>query len=202
MPIDQDTALPVDSWKFCPTSTKSDPSMAREPKSSSKYQSGELSHSTQEADFTDSHYDVTIDPHIKVVNQKKPKALMRAVWEQLVIDQVAGSGDWAESFSASVFDGRKNAYSPIPFLMRNGQFLGLSRRHGCELIYIVESRFTTAIDRDGVVRRPGQTASDDEARRWDVTIKHVATIDLQAVMDFCGNKGNIFKVEEECLTGE
>jgi eukaryotic translation initiation factor 2C len=57
------------------------------------------------ADF--SHYDVEIDPHVRVVNQKKPKALLRAVWEQLVLDQK--NDPWVGPFSASAFDGRKNA---------------------------------------------------------------------------------------------
>jgi eukaryotic translation initiation factor 2C len=44
---------------------------------------------------------------------------MRAVWEQLVLEQK--DGDWAESFSAAAFDGRKNAYSPVPFPLDPGQ---------------------------------------------------------------------------------
>lgn len=60
-----------------------------------------------------------IDPHVKVINQKKPKWLMRAVWEQLVLEQK--DGDWADSFSASAFDGRRNAYSPIPFPLEEGK---------------------------------------------------------------------------------
>ena len=65
-----------------------------------------------------SHYDVEIDPHVKVVNQKKPKALLRAVWEQLVLDQK--NDPWVGPFSASAFDGRKNAYTPIEFPMGRG----------------------------------------------------------------------------------
>ena len=66
----------------------------------------------------DSHYDVEIDPHVKVVNQKKPKALLRAVWEQLVLEQK--NDPWVGPFSASAFDGRKNAYTPIEFPMGRG----------------------------------------------------------------------------------
>jgi hypothetical protein len=68
----------------------------------------------------DSHYDVEIDPHVKVLNQKKPKALLRAVWEQLVLEQK--EGPWVEPFTASAFDGRKNAYTPIEFPMGRGMF--------------------------------------------------------------------------------
>jgi len=67
----------------------------------------------------DSHYDVEIDPHVKVVNQKKPKALLRAVWEQLVLEQK--NDPWVGPFSASAFDGRKNAYTPIEFPMGRGE---------------------------------------------------------------------------------
>ena len=64
-------------------------------------------------------------------------------------------------------------------------------------------QFTVAVNSDGVVQRPGHTSSsDEEQRRWRITIKQVATIDLQAVMQFCGNKGDVAKVEEECLTGD
>lgn len=62
---------------------------------------------------------MTIDPVVKVLNQKKPKALMRAVWEQLVLEH--REGHWVEPFSASAFDGRKNAYSPIPFPLHEGE---------------------------------------------------------------------------------
>jgi eukaryotic translation initiation factor 2C len=71
----------------------------------------------------DSHYDVEIDPHVRVVNQKKPKALLRAVWEQLVLDQK--NDPWFGPFSASAFDGRKNAYTPIEFPMGRGTSIQL-----------------------------------------------------------------------------
>jgi len=63
---------------------------------------------------------VEIDPHVKVLNQKKPKALLRAVWEQLVLEQKDEL--WVEPFSASAFDGRKNAYTPIEFPLNRGKY--------------------------------------------------------------------------------
>lgn len=55
---------------------------------------------------------------------------------------------------------------------------------------------------DGIVQRPGHTSSsDEEQRRWRITIKQVATIDLQAVIEFCTPSEGVSKVEEECLTG-
>lgn len=51
-------------------------------------------------------------------------------------------------------------------------------------------------------------SSDDENRRWKVAIKLVATVDLEAVMEYCratgtvkGRKGYSIK-EEEFLTGK
>ena len=58
-----------------------------------------------------SHYEVEIDPVVKVANQKKPKALLRAVWEQLVLDQKEHH-EWGASFAVSAYDGRKNAFTP------------------------------------------------------------------------------------------
>lgn len=72
-------------------------------------------------ELTGSHYDVEIDPVVKVANQKKPKALLRAVWEQLVLEQK--DPKWVNSFSASAFDGRKNAYTPNEFPLDRGEFL-------------------------------------------------------------------------------
>ena len=61
-----------------------------------------------------------IDPHVKVANQKKPKALLRAVWEQLVLEQKDEL--WVGPFAASAFDGRKNAYTPSEFPIARGKF--------------------------------------------------------------------------------
>lgn len=65
--------------------------------------------------------------------------------------------------------------------------------------------FTTAIAPDNIVQRPGrrdESSSDDEYRRFRVTIKHVAEIDLERVMEFCRADKQAPHGEEECLTGE
>ena len=65
-----------------------------------------------------SHYDVDINPVIKAMNQKKPKGLLRAVWEQLCAET---KGQWEDSFASCAFDGRRNAYTPVPFPVPEGQ---------------------------------------------------------------------------------
>ena len=65
-----------------------------------------------------SHYDVDIDPFVKVQGQKKPKGLLRAIWEQLCREQLEGTGlaqvdpAWRAGFEACVYDGRRNVFTP------------------------------------------------------------------------------------------
>lgn len=60
-----------------------------------------------------------INPIVKVNNQKKPKGLLRAVWEQLCVEDRAG--EWANAFSACAYDGRKNVFTPIMFPIPPGE---------------------------------------------------------------------------------
>jgi eukaryotic translation initiation factor 2C len=54
-----------------------------------------------------------------------------------------------------------------------------------------------------VVQKPGQSSgSEDEQRKWKIVIKHVALIDLEAVIKFCKADNGSAKVEEACLTGK
>ena len=70
--------------------------------------------------------------------------------------------------------------------------------------------FTTAIGPDRVVVRPNckSGSSDDEYKRFKVVIKLVATIDLEAVMEYCRGSGTsdgnnrLAMKEEHFLTGE
>jgi hypothetical protein len=50
------------------------------------------------AELTYSHYDIDIDPVVKVSSQKKPVTLLRAVWEQLTLE---AQGPWAAPFQAA-----------------------------------------------------------------------------------------------------
>ncbi|KAK8865920.1 hypothetical protein IAR55_001068 [Kwoniella newhampshirensis] len=129
------------------------------------------------------HYDVDMEPQVaKGANAKKPKGLLRAVWEQLCQEQ---KGEWLDGFAASAYDGRKNVFTPnqpIPNWKSQS--------------------FLTAVAPDGVVARAGHTtSSDDEYRRWKVTLKLVAIVDLQYVMNFCEADKGAPSNEEKCLTG-
>ena len=65
--------------------------------------------------------------------------------------------------------------------------------------------FETAITPEGVVQRPSrreESSSDDEYRRFKVSIKWVADVDLEAVMKFCRANESSPSGEEECLTGQ
>ena len=75
--------------------------------------------------LTVSHYDVQIDPVVKMLGQKKPKGLLRAIWEQLNLEQIEGGSmidpAWKRGFEACVFDGRKNVFTPNQFPLAQGR---------------------------------------------------------------------------------
>ncbi|WVR05874.1 hypothetical protein IAU60_002900 [Kwoniella sp. DSM 27419] len=132
------------------------------------------------------HYDVDMEPVVsRGANAKKPKGLLRAVWEQLCLEQ---SGEWRNSFQTSAYDGRRNAFTPNK----------LPISHGGSQTFIV------AIAPDGIVHktaREDSSSSDDEGRKWKVTLKLVNEISLQSVLDFCKASEGAPQGEEECLTG-
>ncbi|WVQ85375.1 hypothetical protein IAT38_007540 [Cryptococcus sp. DSM 104549] len=131
------------------------------------------------------HYDIEMEPQVsRGANAKKPKGLLRAVWEQLCLEQ---TGQWADGFLASAYDGRKNAFTPNPFPIPAGE----------------SQTFVTALAPDGVVhkKQEGTSSSDEEFRRWKVTLRLVAEVDLQYVMDFCQADKKAPSGEEKCLTG-
>lgn len=72
------------------------------------------------SDCDQRHYDVDINPVVTVANQQKPKAMLRAVWEQLSLEQ---HGKWADAFAACAFDGRKNCFTPVAFPMPKGEWI-------------------------------------------------------------------------------
>ncbi|EIW72602.1 hypothetical protein TREMEDRAFT_12051, partial [Tremella mesenterica DSM 1558] len=132
------------------------------------------------------HYDIEIDPAVPVTNQKKPKSLMRTVWEQLVVEQVCANSDWTPGFKTCAFDGRKNAFTPIEFPIPRD----------------VTHTFTTAITHDAVVQRSrNDSSSDEEMKRWKVKVRHVAIIDLELVMKYCRADEGAPSNEEQVLTG-
>jgi hypothetical protein len=62
---------------------------------------------------------VDINPFVAHTGQKKPKGLLRAVWEQVCLE---GKGQWADAFAACAYDGRRNAFTPIEFPIPEGVY--------------------------------------------------------------------------------
>lgn len=52
---------------------------------------------------------------------KKPKGLLRAIWTQLCLEQ---KGVLADALGPSVFDGRRNAFTPIKLPIAEGEYGG------------------------------------------------------------------------------
>ncbi|OCF55470.1 hypothetical protein L486_06954 [Kwoniella mangroviensis CBS 10435] len=130
------------------------------------------------------HYDVEIEPvKQRGENAKKPKGLLRAVWEQFCLEQ---QGSFVDGLTASAYDGRRNVFTPnkLPIADNSSQ------------------SFSVALAPDGIVHRTREgSSSDDENRRWNLALKLVAEVDLEYVMEFCrANKGPPSN-EEQCLTG-
>lgn len=65
-----------------------------------------------------SHYDVDINAVVKALGQKKPKGLLRAVWEQTALE---AKGEFVKPFQTCAFDGRRNALTPYPFPIPEGE---------------------------------------------------------------------------------
>lgn len=51
---------------------------------------------------------------------KRPRQLLRAVWEQLALEQT--DPQWKNGFKAVAFDGRKNAFTPNKFPIPGSEF--------------------------------------------------------------------------------
>ncbi|WVW82289.1 hypothetical protein I302_104295 [Kwoniella bestiolae CBS 10118] len=130
------------------------------------------------------HYDVDIEPvKQRGENAKKPKGLLRAVWEQFCLEQ---QGSFVDGLTASAYDGRRNAFTPNKLPIADGS----------------SQTFSVALAPDGIVHRMRESSSsDDENRRWKVALKLVAEVDLEFVMDFCRADKKAPSNEEQCLTG-
>lgn len=62
----------------------------------------------------------------------------------------------------------------------------------------------TTLASDRTIQRPDNrdASSDGEERRFKVTLKRVAKIDLEAVMEFCRPHEGAPQSEEACITGK
>ncbi|ORX38808.1 Argonaute-like protein [Kockovaella imperatae] len=106
------------------------------------------------------HYDVEINPVVKVANQKKPRILLWAIWNQLLAEC---SPDVQKALRAGAYDMVKNMYSPFE---------------------LPSDPWETTI----TLKEDGGN-EDDARRRFKIVITRANVIDLNTVEDFCkGNR--------------
>ncbi|KAL7411338.1 Piwi domain-containing protein [Mrakia frigida] len=121
------------------------------------------------------HYDFVINPVVKVANQKKPAALLRAVYNQLAKDQA--NGQFAKQFGAMAFDGRQNAFSTVPFTQDQTFEVGLQEQ--------------------------GSTSTEEvqePSRRFKVVFREVNQIDSTQLQAYCKGELQAHQVQEVALT--
>ncbi|WVR04637.1 hypothetical protein IAU60_001648 [Kwoniella sp. DSM 27419] len=108
------------------------------------------------------HYDIDINPVVKVANQKKPRPLMQKVWDQMCSD---ATGEIKKVLDAAAYDQVKNFYSPFDLPMAGDKL---------EIV---------------VALQEGTHATDDESRRFKAIIRLAQKIDLDTIVNYCsGNR--------------
>ncbi|KAK1921573.1 eukaryotic translation initiation factor 2C 2 [Papiliotrema laurentii] len=119
------------------------------------------------------HYDVEINPVVKVANQKKPRQLLWAIWNQMCAE---ATGPLKKVLDASAYDMVKNMYTPF----------ALPAPESGKLEVIV------------ALKEDGQEA-DDDRRRFKVQFALANVIDLNALTDFCRGDPQVEKTKETML---
>nr|XP_031860632.1 uncharacterized protein CI109_003963 [Kwoniella shandongensis]KAA5527704.1 hypothetical protein CI109_003963 [Kwoniella shandongensis] len=112
------------------------------------------------------HYDIEINPVVKVANQKKPRALLQKIWDQMVQE---AKGDIKKALDAAAFDQQKSFYTPFDLPVVNGK---------CEI--------TVALREDGA-------DAQDDTRRFKAVIQPAENqkVDLDTIIGYCqGNRQN------------
>ncbi|WWC67948.1 uncharacterized protein I206_101867 [Kwoniella pini CBS 10737] len=117
------------------------------------------------------HYDIDISPVVKVANQKKPRALLQAVWDQMVLE---AKGDIRKSLDAAAYDQVKSFYTPVPLPDTSTE--------------IIVS-----------LKEDGKDPKDDK-RRFKVIIQSVNTIDLSIIEEYCRGTKQSEQTREMMLT--
>ncbi|KAK8847412.1 hypothetical protein IAR55_005270 [Kwoniella newhampshirensis] len=109
---------------------------------------------------TVNHYDVEIDPVVKVKDQKKPRALLQKVWDQMVAES---TGDVKKALEAAAYDQQKSAFTPYDLPLNDGK---------CELIV--------------ALREDGEDAKDD-TRRFRAVFQPAENqkVDLDTIISYC-----------------
>ncbi|WWC59473.1 uncharacterized protein I303_102029 [Kwoniella dejecticola CBS 10117] len=117
------------------------------------------------------HYDIDINPVVKVTNQKKPRALLQAVWDQMVAEV---KGELKQALDAAAYDQVKNFYTPFAV-----------PGHKAEV--------KVALKEDG------KEAKKDE-RRFKVVMQLVNKVDLSTIEDYCHGMKQSADAKEMMLT--
>ncbi|ORY31025.1 putative Argonaute-like protein [Naematelia encephala] len=120
------------------------------------------------------HYDVEINPVVKVANQKKPRALLWSVWKQMEKD---ATGNLKKFLDGACYDMAKNCFAktelPIKGDEKHEVIVALPEGGGQEL---------------------------DEKRRFKVVFTYAQTIDLNTIVDYCKGVKQTEMTKEVMLT--
>ncbi|OCF58805.1 argonaute [Kwoniella mangroviensis CBS 10435] len=108
------------------------------------------------------HYDIEINPVVKVTGQKKPRALLQQVWDQMVKE---AKGELKKALDAAAYDQVKSFYTPYPVPMQGDR---------CEVMI--------------ALKEDGKDPKSD-TRRFKAVIQFAQKVDLQTIVDYgYGNK--------------
>ncbi|WRT64767.1 uncharacterized protein IL334_001701 [Kwoniella shivajii] len=107
---------------------------------------------------TVNHYDIEINPVVKVANQKKPRALLLKIWDQMCKE---AKGDIKKVLDAAAYDQVKSFYSPYELPMQGDK---------CEILI--------------ALREDGKDPKDD-TRRFKAVIQLANRVDLDSIVDYC-----------------
>ncbi|WVW78435.1 hypothetical protein I302_100389 [Kwoniella bestiolae CBS 10118] len=118
------------------------------------------------------HYDIDINPIVKVANQKRPRALLQQVWDQMVQE---AKGPLKKALDAAAFDQQKSFYTPDDIPMQSDRY-----------------EVTVALKEDG------QDPKSD-SRRFKAVIQLAQRVDLQTIVDYCHGSRQSEQAREKML---
>ncbi|WWC86888.1 uncharacterized protein L201_001767 [Kwoniella dendrophila CBS 6074] len=118
------------------------------------------------------HYDIEINPVVKVANQKKPRALLQKLWDALVSE---AKGDIKKALECAAYDQVKSFYTPFEVPMQGNT---------CEIVFTLKEEGSDP---------------NDEKRRYKAVIQFAQKVDLQTIVDYCNGNRQTEQVRNEML---
>ncbi|WVQ98061.1 hypothetical protein IAU59_005183 [Kwoniella sp. CBS 9459] len=109
---------------------------------------------------TVNHYDVEMNPKVKTTGQKKPRPLLQKLWNQTVHELPVG--DTKKALEAAAYDQVKSFYTPYDIPMAGDK-----------------------LELEITLKEDGEDSSDDDKRRWKITIQFAQKIDLDTIIGYC-----------------